>query len=290
MLSLLPPRAVRRLPAGPGAKLQLLMDRGLKRKPRRFAAAATTLGFTVDGCTSDLIQRYLYLFGMWEPDITHWLREHLRPGDVVIDIGANIGYFSLLAASAVGPTGTVISFEPVPSIADMLEANARRNGLAIVVRREVVSDKTGTAEIFRSAETNLGRSSTLARSGSTSEGTVPMVLASDALPEELWSRIRFIKVDVEGDEQRVLRGLVPVLAALPDAAAVFVEVTPADLEARGGTAEELMTFMSDLGFESLAVRNSYAARDYAYYARQSPVPLLRTPTKQADVIFVKRQQ
>jgi FkbM family methyltransferase len=288
-VALLPPRLVRRLPPDQAARAQLLLNRALKRRPRRFAAAPTTLGFTVDGSTSDLIQRYLYVFGVWEPDITHWLREHLRPGDVVVDIGANIGYFSLLAATAVGPTGQVIAFEPVPSIADMLERNVRRNRLPVEVRRQVVGDHDGSTEVFRSGGANIGRSGTFGEQGSTSEGSVAVVRAADAIPRELWPRIRFIKVDVEGDEQRVVRGLRPLLADLPAGAAVFVEVTPADLEARGGSAEELMTTMRDLGFDALVVRNSYAARDYAHYSRQAPVPLLATPTEQADVIFMKRR-
>lgn len=284
LTSRLPAPALRRSP-----KAQLLLNRALKRRPKTFRAARTTAGFTVDGHTSDLIQRYLYVFGVWEPDISHWLAEHLRPGDVVVDIGANIGYFSLLAATRVGPTGRVLAFEPVPSIADMLTSNVRRNNLPIDVRRVVVGDAPGSTEIFRSAGTNIGRSGTSGGAGTVSEGSVPVVRAAEAIEEELWPRIRFIKVDVEGDERRVLRGLEPVLRALSPGAAVFVEVTPADLEARGETADELMTTMRRLGFDAFAVHNSYAAEQYAHYIRHHPVPLTETPRAQTDVIFVRKQ-
>jgi FkbM family methyltransferase len=287
VIGLVPPAAVRRLPAGSGASLGLLLNRAVKKRPRSFTAAQTDFGFTVEGCTSDIIQRYLYVFGVWEPDLSHWLRDHLRPGDVAVDIGANIGYFSLLAARIVGAEGAVIAFEPVPSIADMLEHNAARNGLAIEVRREVVSDRAGRAELFKSADSNIGRSGTAPREGSSSEGTAPMVTGAAAIPVELWPRIRFIKVDVEGDEQRVIDGLLPVLRALPDGAAVFIEVTPDDLESRGGSAAGLLASMSELGFSPYVVRNSYAARDYARYRRRRPVPLTEAPTEQADVIFIK---
>ena len=283
VVSHLPAAALRRLPAA-----QLLLNRALKRRPRTFHAARTSVGFTVDGDTSDLIQRYLYVFGVWEPDITHWLTEHLRPGDVVVDIGANIGYFSLLAATCVGPTGQVLAFEPVPSIADMLTANVQRNNLPVDVRRVVVGDVTGSSEIFRSAGTNIGRSGTSGGAGRLSEGSVPVVRAADAIDKELWERIRFIKVDVEGDERRVLRGLEPVLAALSPDAAVFVEVNPADLEARGASADELMTAMRGLGFEAFAVHNSYQPEQYARYARHHPVPLRETPQRQTEVMFVRK--
>jgi FkbM family methyltransferase len=282
--SLVPAAAVRRAPAA-----QLWLNRALKRHPRVFRAAPTSAGFTVDGHTSDLIQRYLYVFGVWEPDITHWLTEHLRPGDVVVDIGANIGYFSLLAATCVGPTGKVLAFEPVPSIADLLTANVQRNDLAVDVHRVVVGDAVGSTEIFRSAGTNIGRSGTSGGAGTVSEGSVPVVRAADAIDKELWERIRFIKIDVEGDERRVLRGLEPLLAALSPDAAVFVEVTPSDLEARGESADELMATMRGLGFEALAVPNSYKAEQYARYTRQHPTPLRETPRSQTDVIFVRKQ-
>jgi FkbM family methyltransferase len=285
LVSPLPPGAVRRIPSA-----QLALDRALARNPRPYTAARTRLGFSVDGHTADLIQRYLYVFGVWEPHITAWLREHLRPGDVVVDIGANIGYFSLLAAREVGASGRVIAFEPVPSIADMLERNVTRNGLDVDVRRVVVGDHEGTTEIFRHAGNNIGRSGTAGSPEAVSEGSVPVVRASDAIPRELWDRIRFIKIDVEGDERRVLRGLEPVLRALAVGAAVFVEVTPADLEVRGESADELLASMRQLGFEALRVPNSYAARDYAHHVPRAPEPLVATPTGQTDVIFLRGQR
>ena len=286
VLSCLPPGAARRAPAGSAAAL-LLMNRALKRCPRDFRAARTAFGFTVSGNTADLIQRYLYLFGVWEPDLSHWLADRLRPGDVVVDIGANIGYFSLLAAGRVGPSGRVIAFEPVPAIADLLQDNADRNGYDVHVVRAVVGDHDGESEMFRADDRNIGRSSTAGGVGTTSQGVLPMTTAVRAIEPDLWPRIRFIKVDVEGDDQRVLRGLEPILRAVPPGAAVFVEVTPDELVARGGSAEELMQSMRGLGFEAWAVPNSYAPSHYARYVRQDPRPLTATPTEQTDVLFVK---
>jgi hypothetical protein len=104
----------------------------------------------------------------------------------------------------------------------------------------------------------------------------------------LWPRIRFVKVDVEGDERRVLRGLEPLLAELQPGAAVFVEITPDELAARGETAEELIATMRALGFDPLEVRNSYAATDYAHFVPVPPTPLEGVPDHQVDVLFVKR--
>jgi FkbM family methyltransferase len=282
-----PPAALRRL-GRRRAPAQLVLNRALKRRPRSYPSAKTVFGFSMAGHTSDLIQRYIYVFGMWEPGISSWLTGHLRRGDVVLDIGANIGYFSLLSASLVGPEGRVLAFEPVPSIAALLEDNIRRNGAHVDVHRVIVSDVAGEAEIFRSGGTNIGRSGTLASEGSSSEGRVPVVTATEVVDADLWSRIRFVKVDVEGDERRVLRGLEKLLAELQPGAAVFVEITPDELAARGETAEELLSTMRGLGFDPFEVQNSYAAADYAHFVPAQPVPLVGVPARQVDVLFVKR--
>ena len=276
-----PPRLLRRWPAG-----LLVLNRALKRQPRAFARSRTRDGFVVAGHTSDLIQRYLHVFGVWEPNLTAWLRGHLREGDVVVDVGANVGYFSLLAATRVGRAGRVLAFEPVPSIADALDANVRRSALPVEVHRTAVGDEAGSTEVFRSAGTNLGRSGTAVLDG-TSEGTVTVVRGADAVPAELWPRVRFVKVDVEGDERAVLRGLEPLLRVLPEGAAVFTEVTPSDLERRGESADELLATMRELGFTPFAVPNSYAPADYARSQLQEPLPLYRTPATQTDVLFLK---
>ena len=71
--------------------------------------------------------------GIWEPYETSLLLQLLKPGHVFVDVGANIGYFSLLAASLVGETGAVFAFEPDPQNFTLLQASAEHNGLAHIV-------------------------------------------------------------------------------------------------------------------------------------------------------------
>src|SRR5262249_15912979 len=89
----------------------------------------------------------------YEPFETELLLGHLNPGDVVLDLGANLGYYTLLFARRVGPTGKVFAFEPDPDNFALLEENVARNGYDnMVLARKAASDKSGTAQLYRSAD------------------------------------------------------------------------------------------------------------------------------------------
>src|SRR5919198_458966 len=98
----------------------------LASRPRPFVAR-TAYGFRVAGDQRRLMPRCIYWFGTWEPPLSEWTRRALRPGDVFVDIGANFGYFTLLAARAVAPGGSVVAVEAWPATAARLEENLARN-------------------------------------------------------------------------------------------------------------------------------------------------------------------
>ena len=90
----------------------------------------------------------LYATGIWEKDVTAYLMKLIEGGMVVIDIGANVGYYTLLAAEKVGGHGKVFAFEPEPSRYALLEKNVRINGLKnVILVQQAVSNKTGTARL-----------------------------------------------------------------------------------------------------------------------------------------------
>jgi len=89
--------------------------------------AKTKFGGRIAGNNLDIIQRYIYYFGVWEQNLSCFLNERLKEGDAFIDIGANIGYFTLQAAKLVGPSGKVIAIEVSPTIFKKLIANLQRN-------------------------------------------------------------------------------------------------------------------------------------------------------------------
>lgn len=153
-------------------------------------------------------------FGDLEPSVQEAMVRHLSPGGVLYDIGANVGFFSLLGARLVGRDGRVYAFEPVPENGDAVELNARLNGLdTISVTRRAVGRAAGRArlQIVRDASW-----SKLEQYGSHPEVTdvveVDVVAIDDLVRAGELRPPTVVKVDVEGAELAVLEGMQETLA------------------------------------------------------------------------------
>src|SRR5205807_5464610 len=128
---------------------------------RHAFVARTRFGARMAGDTEDILQQYLYFFGEWEPNLTAWLARTLRPGDVFVDVGANIGYFSVLAAGLVGPAGAVVAVEPSPTAFGMLVANLARNDAANARAVNLAAaDRHAAVDVYRGPPSALGHTST----------------------------------------------------------------------------------------------------------------------------------
>lgn len=126
------------------------------------------------------------------------------PGDIVVDAGASVGFFSLRHAPRVGPGGRVLAFEANPSVFPLLQRNIRKNGLSQVQAFPfALSDRSGTLR-FASADRTTS-SGHVAQSGEPSIAVAAMTLDELVLKESL-PRIDLLKMDVEGHEPEVIRG------------------------------------------------------------------------------------
>jgi FkbM family methyltransferase len=203
-----------------------------------------------------------------------------------VDVGANVGYFTLLLSELVGPLGKVHSVEALPSTVRHLRRNIALNPHAsrVVLHDVACRDHEGKVEMFRAD--SIGNSST--GSGEHSEGMVRCTSLDSLVDETDRPRISLIKVDTEGDEMAVLLGATDTLSAMRPGAAAIVEVTPAMLSARGYEAGEVMDLMSGIGFDAHSIENDYTPSRYADCRVQSPKRLLRMPTTAQEVLFVKR--
>lgn len=153
----------------------------------------------------------------------------LREGDVALDIGAHVGFFTVQMASAVGASGHVYSFEPLPRNADLLAAAIRENGFGerVTLERCAVSDRNGEATFMFAANSVNSGGGFLGRgeaSAGLSSATVRTVRVDDL---RLRRPVRLIKLDVEGAEPAVLAGAAAVVAE--DQPYLLTEVHPEQL-------------------------------------------------------------
>jgi len=241
----------------------------------------------------DLCGRYIYYFGIWEPNLTNWISSRLKDGDVFVDVGANVGYFSLLAATLVG-RGHVVAVEPTPRAFNMLQESSRRSH-AVNVRAVNVAawHEPSVLKIFSGV--NLGMSTLMsdwAAQGKHSEcGDVPAARLSDVLtPEEIRST-RVVKIDVEGAEWHVIQGMAELFENCRDDLEVIVEVTPKLLAAEHHTADELLALFARRGYRPYLLENDYSPFVYCDRAvPRTPRPITNLPagSEQADIIFSRQ--
>lgn len=153
-----------------------------------------------------------YSLGVSEPTVQLAVVNHLGPGDVFYDVGANVGFLSLLAAKSVGSQGHVYCFEPQPDVLPLLTRNLEQNGFSnFDIIEAAVSDQPGRARLELNARGRSGQAQ-LAHAGNGHDGarshgrdTVDVNVVT--LDELALPAARLVKIDVEGAECKVLRGM-----------------------------------------------------------------------------------
>jgi FkbM family methyltransferase len=192
-----------------------------------------------------IIAKRLYLGIPWEQDLQELLAAMSLRGGVCLDIGANIGVHSLLMSELVGPAGRVYAFEPERRNFALLEANLKLNGVTnVTAAATALGDSVGMCRLAVSPN-NFGdhrvASSTEGRGGDVPITTVDAAMAT--VPD---GAVRFVKVDVQGYEHHILRGMCATLERNPDLI-LALEVFPQALRAAGSSAQEVMERLRDIG-------------------------------------------
>jgi len=153
----------------------------------------------------------IYVYKCWEHPVTELLRRALRPGMCFFDVGANIGYYSLIAAAR---CRQVFAFEPVPSIFQSLQSNVILNpGLKISTHNVALARETAAATFFVVHDPKNQGLSSLHASPGAQQITVPSKSLDDFLEQQRIERIDVMKVDVEGAEEEVFEGGTKVLSS-----------------------------------------------------------------------------
>ena len=206
----------------------------------------------------DLVQMYIFIFGMWEPDLTDYIRRHLQEGGAFIDVGANVGYFSLLASKIVGPAGRVVAIEASPRIHHMLQENIQRSGADNIRTINVAAAaEAGTLNVYSGPDKNLGLTTTVKGRGFPAEVTVDALPLSDILTDEETAQVSLVKIDVEGGEGEVLEGMVDLLNRCPQDVEILVELSPEWWDDKARLPVDVLKPAVEAGFNIYEMDNSY---------------------------------
>lgn len=233
-----------------GYKSELWKDAPIRTIRGKFHQYLMTLDL------SSWHERMTYFLGRYyELDIQKFMIEAVKPGDSFIDVGANLGMITLMAARCVTPTGTVHSFEPNPLVFKRLQANVSNNEL-----QQVTLHNCGLAErqseltlTVVNEELGMGTFTKIPQQDESlisNQYQLTVYRGDDILPEEL-PGITFIKIDVEGFEPLVIRGLDRTIQRLHPV--ILTEVVPEHLERGGFSVKELCEIMQNYGYQPLNI-------------------------------------
>jgi FkbM family methyltransferase len=211
----------------------------------------TVFGALVRCNARDFIQRRVRYFQIFEHNLTYYTRARLREGDVYLDIGANIGYFSLLASRCVGDSGKVIAVEADPDTFGALQTNLQLNNCRNVAATNVAATAIACrVSINRRDLHNPGANTIELQNG---EGGIEGLPFRDIVGRDL-GRVRFIKIDIEGSEGPILDAILEALRDLPEDLIIASEISP-------GSAAYVARFVA-AGFRVHAIQNVYTIDYY----------------------------
>jgi FkbM family methyltransferase len=195
-----------------------------------------------DQDTLELATREIY-----EPFETALFKKELKAGQTVLDIGANIGYYTLIAAKLVGTRGKVYAFEPDPDNFALLKKNVEYNCYSnVVLVNSAVSDKNQTARLFINKANKGDHRLYDSKDGRPSIAVKTIKL--DDFFKKLDKKIHFIKMDIQGSEARALNGMKGLIRK-NRALSLVTEFSPGSLKLNGQNPRKYLETLKSLGFK-----------------------------------------
>lgn len=197
------------------------------------------------------IGKALYMQGVWEPEVTGAFRALVKPGDTVFDIGGDAGYYTLLFAKGVGPKGKVFVFEPIPKAQERIMENVSLNGFKNVTLVDLaLGSRPGSFVLekpFEASRINLEKKEAV-----PGEDILVKVERLDTLAEEQGlPRADLIKIDVEGAEMEILRGMEGYVNKHHPT--FVIELHPQLLPGFNATVSDVLTWLTDRGYTLTAI-------------------------------------
>jgi FkbM family methyltransferase len=191
----------------------------------------------------DFIGRSIYYFGDFDPKITWICQRVLRPGDTMLDVGANFGLVSLYCAKLVGRSGTIHAFEPQPQLAQLFQQSIEKNQYSQIALHEIALSNTDGTMTLSIPSDNSGAASLTFSFTDERAIQVPVRNASDYLGNLNLAQVRLLKLDVEGHEKEVLQGAYQFLKEQPVDVILFEE------HKKPATEQESIQLLQNLQYE-----------------------------------------
>jgi FkbM family methyltransferase len=203
--------------------------------------------FFIDPCSHfglTLLQERTY-----EEELVQTLEGALHEGGVFVDVGANEGYFSIVASKMVGPSGKVIAVEPQSRLQPVLERNVALNGAANVqIRRVAVSDHDGSVQIYLAPDTISGATSlTKTRNYPVPRESVCTMTLAQLLSHDAVEQVDLMKMDIEGFEYEAILGAKELFRA-HRVRKLALELHTSILRKRGLNPQDIVSFLREAGY------------------------------------------
>jgi len=226
----------------------LLMRAFRRRLDGRSFVMTVEPGVIIPARLQDYVDYWVFVNGYDRQPQVRLSRDLVRPGDVVLDVGANIGLWAMGAAQRAGGSGSVHAFEPAAENYERLRAHVDLNVLRNVrCDRRGISDNSGSALIYGASNGNSGMASLVCHPGVDRPEPVELTTLDDYRAEQVIERVNFLKVDVEGAELQVFRGGAGVLS-LPQAPVILFEAAEPLAARFGSSSSKVKSLLSEHGY------------------------------------------
>jgi FkbM family methyltransferase len=204
---------------------------------------------------NDLVQTNLFFHGLYEPQTVELITRLLAKGDCFVDVGANVGQYSLAAAGCVGREGCVVAIEPNPENCVDLLMNRRLNDYLEIIQvvTTAADEKESLLSFALPPPSNRGASREINRNITSDDDLylVPGFRLTEIVGALSIRRIDVVKIDVEGSELRVLKGLLEQ-RSVPHPKHIVFEFIPEHFS-YGGSPIELLKYLEDRKYEILTI-------------------------------------
>ena len=193
------------------------------------------------------VSQELLLSGTWEEFETNLFKNNIKPDDIVIDIGAHIGYYTLIAARLVGQKGKVYAFEPNPDTFQILKRNVKENGYKnVVLINKAISDKDSEAKLF------LNKSNTgdhrLYDSKDNRKFVDVSTISLDSYFRDKNKKINLIKMDIQGSEVKAFKGGLKTIRK-NKYIKIITEIWPMGISLAGNTISQYLDMLANENFK-----------------------------------------